>query len=174
MKFLIISAPLCLAALPVIAAGPDRMVACGPRRGQRSPRNRRAELFPERGWRSDAACSEREILAPVRSLDSTSRPSATMALWHMASRMTAKASWPAGSFGLRAGPFFQPLSESSWRRTNQNKQSTDIPQMNVGSQRRSGIWIPYGNLEGSESRPAKAERVALSACDMDGRTFIDQ
>jgi hypothetical protein len=33
-------------------------------------------------------------------LASTSRPSATMALWRKASRMTAKASWPAASFGL--------------------------------------------------------------------------
>jgi hypothetical protein len=51
---------------------------------------------------------------------------------------------------------------------------TDITQINVGSQRRSGIWIPNGNLEGSQSRTAEAEGVPLSACDMDGRTFTDQ
>jgi len=36
---------------------------------------------------------------------------------------------------------------------------TDTPQINVGRDRR--IWNPYGNLEGSESRPDEAGRVPL-------------
>jgi len=38
---------------------------------------------------------------------------------------------------------------------------TDIPQIKVGRDRRSGIWNPYGNLEGVESRPDEAGRVPL-------------
>jgi hypothetical protein len=38
---------------------------------------------------------------------------------------------------------------------------TDTPQINVGRDRRSGIWNPYGNLEGSEGRPDEAGRVPL-------------